>query len=89
LVRVCVWAGGLLTGARLLGSAGEKAFTSTGCAACCALELDKRIVGPTVAEIGAHAAERLCAAGFTPELMPQTFSDMLTPRSQADLIALC
>lgn len=38
--------------------AGRKAFTSAGCAACHSLEPEKRIVGPTLAGIGARAPER-------------------------------
>ncbi len=48
------------------GEAGRQAFTSSGCSACHALEPEKRIVGPSLAEVGAQAAER--EAGLSAEL---------------------
>jgi cytochrome c551/c552 len=39
-------------------AAGEKAFSASGCPACHALDPEKRIVGPSLAGIGAAAAER-------------------------------
>jgi cytochrome c2 len=86
--------------------AGRTSFTSAGCAACHALEPEKRIMGPALAGIGARAAGRepglsaelylyksltrpdaYVVESFTPGLMPQTFSDTLTPQTQADLLA--
>jgi mono/diheme cytochrome c family protein len=40
-------------------TAGKTDFTTAGCAACHALEGDKRIVGPSLAGIAARAGERL------------------------------
>ena len=48
------------------GEAGRQAFTSSGCSACHALEPEKRIVGPSLANLGAQAAER--EAGLSAEL---------------------